>query len=49
MSDAFMPPYSLDWILIFGPRHLERVMLEWIEHYNAARPHRSLDLGTPIA
>lgn len=39
----------LDWILIFGRRHLERVMLEWIEHYNAARPHRSLDLGTPIA
>lgn len=39
----------LDWMLIAGRRHLERVMGEWIEHYNAARPHRSLDLRTPIA
>src|SRR6266851_2591493 len=39
----------LDWILIIGRRHLERVMQEWIEHYNNARPHRSLDLRTPIA
>ena len=39
----------LDWILILGRRHLERVMREWIEHYNQARPHRGLDLRTPIA
>ena len=39
----------LDWMLIFGRRHLERVMREWIEHYNEARPHRSLELRTPIA
>jgi len=39
----------LDWILIIGRRHLERVMREWVEHYNQARPHRSLDLRTPIA
>jgi len=39
----------LDWVLIVGRRHLERVMGEWIEHYNAARPHRSPDLRTPIA
>lgn len=39
----------LDWILILGCRHLERLMIEWIEHYNAARPHRGLDLRTPIA
>ena len=38
----------LDWILIIGRRHLERVMREWVEHYNQARPHRSLDLRTPI-
>lgn len=38
-----------DWMLILGRRHLERVMNEWIEHYNQARPHRSLDLRTPIA
>ncbi len=39
----------LDWILVLGRRHLERVVQEWIEHYNQARPHRSLDLRTPIA
>jgi putative transposase len=39
----------LDRILIRGRRHLERVMREWIEHYNQARPHWSLDLKTPIA
>ncbi len=39
----------LDWILIIGRRHLKRVMREWLEHYNQARPHRSLDLRTPIA
>src|SRR5216683_635519 len=39
----------LDWILILNRRHLERVMAEWIEHYNQARPHRGLALRTPIA
>ena len=38
-----------DWMLILGHRHLERVMQEWITHYNEARPHRALDLRTPIA
>jgi hypothetical protein len=39
----------LDWILILNRRHLERVLAEWFEHYNAARPHRALGLRTPIA
>jgi putative transposase len=39
----------LDWMLILGRRHLERVMQEWIEHYNEARPHRGLELRTPSA
>ena len=39
----------LDWILIINRRHLERVLAEWLEHYNAARPHRALGLRTPIA
>lgn len=38
-----------DWLLIVGHRHLERVVGAWIEHYNEARPHRSLELKTPIA
>jgi len=39
----------LDWLLIFGPRHAERVLTEWFEHYNEARPHRALELRTLIA
>ncbi len=39
----------LDWILILNRRHLERVLAEWLEHYNSARPHRALGLRTPIA
>ena len=39
----------LDWLLIFNRRQLERVLIEWLEHYNNARPHRGLDLRTPIA
>ena len=39
----------LDWILILNRRHLERVLTEWLEHYNGARPHRALGLRTPIA
>jgi transposase InsO family protein len=39
----------LDWILIVGRRHLERVLQEWIKHYNEERPHRGLGLRTPIA
>ena len=36
-------------MLILGRRHLERVLGEWIEHYNRSRPHRGLALQTPIA
>jgi hypothetical protein len=36
-------------MLILGRGHLERVMREWIAHYNEARRDRGLDLGTPIA
>jgi transposase InsO family protein len=38
----------LDWLLITGPRHLERVLAEYIDHYNSERPHRGLDLDTPV-
>jgi transposase InsO family protein len=37
----------LDHILIFGQRHLERVLVAYALHYNRARPHRSLDLYPP--
>ena len=38
----------LDWTLIWNQRHLHRVLTEYLEHYNTARPHRSLDLQTPV-
>ena len=37
----------LDHILIVGPRHLQRVLSVYIDHYNRHRPHRALDLKTP--
>jgi putative transposase len=38
----------LDWLLIRNRRHLERVLAVYVEHYNSARPHRGLDLQTPL-
>jgi len=37
----------LDHLLIFGCRHLEHVMREFVEHYQAARPHQGLGQRTP--
>ena len=37
----------LDWLLILGQRHLERVMRVYVQHYNTHRPHRSLDQRAP--
>jgi transposase InsO family protein len=37
----------LDWTLVRGRRHLERVLRVYAEHYNQARPHRGLQLDTP--
>lgn len=37
----------LDWMLILGRRHLERVLGEYLRHYNDQRPHRSLALCPP--
>jgi hypothetical protein len=39
----------LDWMLIWGRHHLERVLGEYVRHYNDERPHRSLDLRPPRA
>ena len=38
---------SLDWLLIFSRRHLERVLRIYIHHYNCHRPHRALRLQAP--
>jgi putative transposase len=37
----------LDHLLIFGRRHLERVLRLYVQHYNGHRPHRALDLTPP--
>jgi putative transposase len=37
----------LDWLLIIGRRHLERVLRTYTRHYNRERPHRGLALHPP--
>jgi transposase InsO family protein len=37
----------LDWTLVLGRRHLERILRIYVGHYNTQRPHRGLDLRTP--
>jgi hypothetical protein len=36
-----------DRMLIFGERHLHRVLAGYAAHYNTARPHRALQLRPP--
>jgi putative transposase len=38
----------LDWVLVFGRRHLERILRIYTVHYNDRRPHRGLGLKTPV-
>jgi putative transposase len=38
----------LDRFLIFGRRHLEQVLTEYLAHYNEHRPHRALDQQAPL-
>jgi putative transposase len=37
----------LDWLIIRGRPHLERVLDEYVDHYNDERPHRGLQLHPP--
>jgi transposase InsO family protein len=37
----------LDWTLVLGRRHLDRVLRAYASHYNAERPHRGLGLAVP--
>jgi transposase InsO family protein len=38
----------LDHVVVFGERHLRHVLSCYMEYYNAARTHLSLDKDTPI-
>jgi putative transposase len=37
----------LDHVLVYGRRHLDRVLRSYVSHYMEQRPHRGLDLATP--
>ena len=38
----------LDHVIVLNEAHLRAVLAEYAAFYNAERPHRSLELGTPI-
>ena len=38
----------LDWILVRSERHLRRVLIAYLAHYNTARPHRGNNLEPPV-
>ncbi|MGA7419709.1 MAG: integrase core domain-containing protein, partial [Acidimicrobiales bacterium] len=38
----------LDRMLIFGRRHLEHVLADYVVHYNGHRPHRALEQQAPL-
>ena len=37
----------LDRMLIFGRPHLEKVLAEYMDHYNHARPHQGIEQRRP--
>ena len=38
----------LDHVVVFGERHLRRVLFAYAAYYNQTRPHRSLQKDTPL-
>jgi len=38
----------LDWLLLVRRGHLEQVLGVYVQHYNANRPHRALQLEAPV-
>src|SRR3954454_25097429 len=39
----------LDWVLVWNRRHIDKVLAEYVTHYNTARPPRGLSLDIPAA
>ena len=37
----------LDWMIPLSEAHLRATLREWVRHYNAGRPHKSLGPGVP--
>jgi putative transposase len=38
----------LDWTLVWSRRHLQRILTDYLEHYNTGRPHRGIGLDVPV-
>ena len=38
----------LDHVVVFGERHLRHILLSYMEYYNGARTHLSLNKDTPV-
>ncbi|HEC60794.1 MAG TPA: hypothetical protein ENI27_00905 [bacterium] len=38
----------MDLILILNAAHLRRVLIEYIDYYNTARPHQGINQQSPI-
>ena len=38
----------LDHIIVLNDRHLLALLTEFVCYYNHDRPHRTLELGTPV-
>ena len=38
----------LDWVMVWSERHLDRVVRDFVAHYNHERPHRGLHLEVPV-
>jgi putative transposase len=38
----------LDHLLILGQRHLRRILLEYVQYYNTARPHQGIQQYAPL-
>jgi alkylation response protein AidB-like acyl-CoA dehydrogenase len=49
LADAVIhtAPQCLDHLIVVNERHLLRLLREYVAHYNAARPHRALELEPP--
>jgi putative transposase len=43
------PTECSDWLLIVGPRQLDRVLRVYVDHDNTERPHRALGRCPPVA
>jgi len=39
----------LDWTIVLGRRHLDRLLSRYVRHYNSHRPHRGIGLAPPEA